>query len=709
MTDNNSMALVEESGVGSYPASGNAVTIGQWFWLIDQAENKCSVQDMTLDQTQDMGPDSKDKGILMCIVHVGSNYLQLRNPLISDSHNQSYTRVHFRDFWARLIHEPHPEAVLARKEQECRARVGAIMQKIQALTRQLGLRSQEKLAHDNGHDRETGGSDAGRSLMAISSVDNVQQYQEDLRHAHDKTLPDLFKSMKQEHATLAMWSAASAIPLQATASQMESALGEIKDRLLSLGIYAGLVEDMVRVRDGVPAAMHEKLRVMQRRLYMDEECLLNYRHGGMEFQHLDQFDAWLAEQANFERILPFDRCMVAMQVRRFHENMDRYSGAARLDDFIRLSFLDDSAANKTTVLYIRNGQQLYRLMSSDLEFGEKLFPGRHEHDPSRRTMHLLSHQGASVRIKDSMPLESWIDLKESFERERSLHQQWMQEHPGEDAWGSPHYRWDRRDGYYYHDLIRNEHWGGWHEFSPDNVYFDDIAASLKNQMDEYNRIAVLIQGVFDRSLALHPHPPAQTWHPAGFAAAIELIYDADDVLEHGKAPDIQAYIESCNASLDADSITIGQEKAWMMHEAEIEGRRRNQDRRLSCEERSQIVRYYRPYGNPGPGYLARISSWQPRARKAVFTWERQRLHYSSRQPNGIRCGITVPAHDLFNVSVYQPGDYLQFFQDWRTRKDYMHWAPMLLEAEEYHAGRRKAQEPLPNKKQPPHKNQGEIT
>ena len=63
MTDNNSMALVEESGVGSYPASGNAVTIGQWFWLIDQAENKCSVQDMTLDQTQDMGPDSKDKGL----------------------------------------------------------------------------------------------------------------------------------------------------------------------------------------------------------------------------------------------------------------------------------------------------------------------------------------------------------------------------------------------------------------------------------------------------------------------------------------------------------------------------------------------------------------------------------------------------------------------------------------------------------------------
>ena len=41
------------------------------------------------------------------------------------------------------------------------------------------------------------------------------------------------------------------------------------------------------------------------------------------------------------------------------------------------------------------------------------------------------------------------------------------------------------------------------------------------------------------------------------------------------------------------------------------------------------------------------------------------------------------------MDAYKPGDYLQFFNDPRTRAKYLKWAPLLLEAEEYHAGNRK--------------------
>jgi hypothetical protein len=42
-----------------------------------------------------------------------------------------------------------------------------------------------------------------------------------------------------------------------------------------------------------------------------------------------------------------------------------------------------------------------------------------------------------------------------------------------------------------------------------------------------------------------------------------------------------------------------------------------------------------------------------------------------------------------NVSAYKPGEHLQFFQDPRTRAKYMKWAPMLLAAEDFHAGKLK--------------------
>lgn len=62
---------------------------------------------------------------------------------------------------------------------------------------------------------------------------------------------------------------------------------------------------------------------------------------------------------------------------------------------------------------------------------------------------------------------------------------------------------------------------------------------------------------------------------------------------------------------------------------------------------------------------------------------------SKRKTGPIEKKITVKPEDLFNVSAYKPGDFRQFFLDHRTRADYLKWAPLLLEAEEYHAGNRK--------------------
>jgi hypothetical protein len=52
----------------------------------------------------------------------------------------------------------------------------------------------------------------------------------------------------------------------------------------------------------------------------------------------------------------------------------------------------------------------------------------------------------------------------------------------------------------------------------------------------------------------------------------------------------------------------------------------------------------------------------------------------------IPCVIRVHGSKLFNVSGYKPGDYKQFYIDPRSREKYLKWAPLLLAAEEWHAG-----------------------
>lgn len=58
----------------------------------------------------------------------------------------------------------------------------------------------------------------------------------------------------------------------------------------------------------------------------------------------------------------------------------------------------------------------------------------------------------------------------------------------------------------------------------------------------------------------------------------------------------------------------------------------------------------------------------------------------------VKTGWTCPLDELFNVTAYTPGDFHLFFDDPRTRAEYMQWAPFLLSAEDYHAGKVKVRE-----------------
>jgi hypothetical protein len=610
--------------------------LGQWYWV------------------------ATDKGErLACVDEIGSNFVQLTYPSKGNRGSHVF-RVHLKDFWTDLRREDNAQAYLdswIRRNQEL---ANQHLAEIKAVTARLGVSAQPRLP---------GTMQSGSTALAVvSGTTDVKAYENALVKAQKETLPALFEAVKAANAEVTRWMLAATLPMQAQAEQMQGVVGAVKDRIFNVSLYAGLAEDVWQCSDGEPAAFHEKLHVFQRRLYMDEECLLNYRVGGMDFNSVHEFDAWIALPENRDRILPMPRCMVAMRVRRNTKQRDA-------DDLnTALINLKLENADKLTFLYVRNGERVYCLQT-ELEFDEDLFPSRSDFNPAEPMMFKMFCNRVDKIISKAL-----YDQLVAEKKERRLKsKQWLRDNPEE--------TWDRSKGdrdfanpfkeWGFDDLDRYE------PLDPSSVYYDEAMGEIERRIKKYNRIATIIQGLFDRSEILHPHPPVQTWTADGFARAIELVYDGDTALVNGEAPDFEAYRARCNTTLKQGSIVVGQDDFWELIEGERECARRDRNWRQSREYRPER---FRPYGNPGPGYVARIAEWRPKAKSAIFRWTRDRIAWNRDSDEPISCTLTVPAEKLLNIDAYKPGDFKQFFADHRTRAQYLKWAHLLLTAEEYHAG-----------------------
>lgn len=616
------------------PAEDDTPTPGEWFWY-GYSEDGSDVDDDELE--------------FMCVVHVGSNYVKLRSP------DNSSRRVHLDVFHERCKKEPDPRKVIDDNVQAYRQEAQELITKINDLTRRLGVANVPPLPTNE------------RSLAKVREADDVKKYEKALAKAKNDELPKLFKALESTNKDMSRWMQAEALPLQAEVNKLDSYVESVQDRIFTISLYAGLTEEVKQVRKGQPADMHDKLHVMQRRLYMDEECLLDYKHGGMDIKSLTKFDRWISKKKNLNRIFPFPRTLVAFRIRREVKKRDWGGSLWKL-----LSIIDIRDTDFETFVYIRNGDQLFR-MNCSLEFGEMIFPD----------------QTATEMSPELMACEDFGDFKfitrHDYEQ-RVIEAEEIQKKSDEWERQNPEEHWMRNPHHHKLDSLRSDKW---EPFTPDSVYYDDMARSLQNRIRKYNRIAVIIQGLFDRSPVLHPHPPVKTWDPESMTRMVELVHDSSRALTYGEPPSISDYIARCNASLGTGSVTIGQEDYWERKEAEKECDRLDNDWRAS--HRSYRPERFKPFGDPGPGTLAKIVRWQPRAKRAVYKWMRDRRHPKSRWDLGDRwepipCSLTVPESELFNVDAYTPGDYLQFFQDPRTRAHYLQWAPMLLAAEEYNAG-----------------------
>lgn len=614
------------------------VELGQWYWVKEKISDD--------PESADVAPEW-----FGCVVNVGSNYVELHEPH-GDHDSYRTRRVHVDQFDRWLRYEPDHLRVIDEKTAHYRNRVNELLGEITEVTRRLGVVPQNMSSEQQGG--------VSNALVAVTQQADVGAYKLALIEAKEKTIPELHKEVEGTNRMLVRWLIAPAMALRAVSGGMKATERAIGDRIHTLELYAGLTEEAVQVRDGMSADRNEKLRVMQRRFYMDEECLAAYQAGGIEIKTIGAFDEWLSQSESMHRILPFERCVVAFRVRRSEKERDRSN---IWDVFVNISLRD---ADKLTFLYVRNGEQLWRI-NCDFDFGEKIFPDATEFDPGQPMMVKMF----GSRVDEIIPYSQWEFKRDEYNEELRKRTEWRAANPD-------------KSEFMHFGSMRSD-WKEYSPFDPSNVYYDEAAEFVSDAIKKYNRVAVIIQGLFDRSLVLHPHGPVKVWEPESFVANVELMYDATS-LTHGDKPDFEAYRQFLNSQIDENSILTGQEEFWLRAEAEKENNRQAKVRR----DRSFYYTRYAPHGNPGPGLVGSMAEWKGRSKKAVFKWARDRQTWSwssNRNGRDIPCSITVPVDKLLNVSAYRPGDFKRFFEDPRTRREYLEWAHLMLAAEDYHAGK----------------------
>lgn len=596
---------------------------------------------------------------LGCVVHVGSNYVELKGPSPTDGLQSE--RVHHDVFWQRCERVLDPDPIIGVEIERCQERVRALMEEVRSLTARLGVGERAGLP-------ATGHEDV--RALSLRSGDPTKRYKSALVKAKTETLPDLFEKIKKANKALGKWMKVKIIPLEAESDALQGLVAHVNDRIFSVELYAGLVEEVVCVREGEPAPNDAQVHLMQRRCYMDEECLASYETGGMDYQQIKDFDRWLSKPNNFNRIFPFPRTLVAFRVRRNAKERD-----VDLGNFIRVMW--EKEWDKQTFIYIRNGERLYRMMTA-IEFEEKLFPDtNHKLFTSQKLWCKDFHHDIGDIISDE-------EYQGKVEEER-LHAEKLKSIPEDQHW---HHRLS------FHDTSDR-----YFPFTKDNVYYDDVAELLAAERKKHNRLVLIMQGLLDRSPVLHSHPPWQLWTNEGFAAAFKLIYDDSRAISAGDKPNFEAYRARCNAHLATGSLTVGQELVWECREAERENKRREAHHSYGSRE-SRDFEKYRPDGDPGPGKVATVASYDADRGACTYVWKREKRSRNGYGINGteVEAKLVTGDENVFCVDAYRPGDFHMFFDDPRTRQEYLQWAPILLEAEECHAGNRRLR---PNRALPP--------
>jgi hypothetical protein len=481
------------------------------------------------------------------------------------------------------------------------------------------------------------------SLLPMKIADEPKKYKKALVKLQKDVLPEISKEIKELAEEFAMVAKDMCLPDLVRLGAVKEKLGAVEDRIFTIELYCGLQEEVHQIAKGNPAPASEKIAVRQAMLFMDEETLFDYKDGGMDFEKIGDFDEWVAKPENLNRVLPEQKGVVAFKVRR--EDKEYSRAETMLQAWTQIGWHE---ANKQTYLLIRNGENVYRI-SSEIDFSPRLIPTEGE-----------------IGIDQFKQINS-------------------------------RYEWSEDGG---HKRIETETL-----VTPDDVKYDDHVRMLEHMLKQYNRIVILIQGLLDRSLVFHPHPPIKLTVPGVLDEWVLLIRDEERGLPSNVVT-FEEYQKQVNTTLRKgkwvyidkkynEKYKDGNEpyreggrtygppprRGWAVNTmpeiCQVEAMKRD----------GSAVQVSWPWGQRSKGKPRWVES------KTRPGWGHTEYDYSTDR----MCHEWVPVHRVFNVSDYNLGDYKMFLCDRTLKGKYLKWAQYVLTAEDWSRNRAKGIPPEEDK------------
>lgn len=337
---------------------------GEWYWVKfwEWKEPTCWSGTRHISGT---GPRHLGKEELMCVVHVGSNFVAFGD---TSANLENADRVPNAELLARTRKEENAHAIIDGWVEETRSKLHTTLKLLAEKMNTAGLIGEENAAPT--------------SLLPSLTRRDPNQHKKELTLLRDKTLPATKERVKELTSHMVTLQKMKFMSERSEMYALSRAVTKADERIFALEMYAGLAEKVKQIGDGQPAPANTPITVRQMLRYMDEETLFDLDKGGMDFEKLGDFDEWIAKPENRDRLVPEPRCLVSFKVRRHDKD---YGPCRTLSDF--MCQLGKREANMKTYLVMRNGEKIYRL-ASEAEFEPRLIPLMDEFTPEQ-----LTHKG----------------------------------------------------------------------------------------------------------------------------------------------------------------------------------------------------------------------------------------------------------------------------------------------------------------------------
>lgn len=162
--------------------------------------------------------------------------------------------------------------------------------------------------------------------------------------------------------------------LEKQVKELKRQITKVRRVITAIELYLGIDEEIIQIQEGEPASEDYPIYFRQMLLYMDEEVAI-IDNQGLDINDVDKFDEWLLRPGNLDACLPEKKGMVVFRYRRFNKDYgDKYENAAM------------QYWNSRTFILLRNGDNVYRIFTENINIYPRLFPKREEFAELLRTI-----------------------------------------------------------------------------------------------------------------------------------------------------------------------------------------------------------------------------------------------------------------------------------------------------------------------------------